>query len=140
MNYEAIPAVVYTHPEIASVGKTAEQLDEQGIEYRQGSFRFRANSRAQTLGETEGRVKILADARTDRILGVHILGPCAGDLISEAATAIAFAASSEDLAVVPHAHPTLAEALREAAQALEAGVRRQRLEGRGQKSKVRSHL
>ncbi len=119
VDYEAIPSVVYTHPEIASVGKTAEQLDEQGIEYRQGTFRFRANGRALTLGETEGRVKILADARTDRILGVHILGPRAGDLISEAAAAIAFAASSEDLARVPHAHPTLAEAVREAAQALE---------------------
>jgi dihydrolipoamide dehydrogenase len=119
VEYEAIPAVVYTHPEIASVGKTAEQLDEQGIEYRQASFRFRANGRALTLGEPEGRVKIVVDARTDRILGVHILGPRAGDLISEAAAAVAFAASGEDIARVPHAHPTLAEAVREAAQALE---------------------
>ena len=118
VNYDAIPNVVYTEPEIASVGKTEEQLKEKKIDFRKGVFPFRANGRAHTLGHTEGMVKILADAGTDRILGVHILGPRAGELIAEAATAIAFGASSEDLARSPHAHPTLPEALKEAALAV----------------------
>lgn len=118
VNYDAIAAVVYTEPEIAAVGKTEEQLKEAGIGYRKGVFPFRGNGRARTLGEVEGFIKILADERTDRILGVHIIGPHAGDLINEAATAIAFAASSEDLARTCHVHPTLGEALREAALAV----------------------
>ncbi|HVV71542.1 MAG TPA: FAD-dependent oxidoreductase, partial [Verrucomicrobiae bacterium] len=118
MNYDAIAAVVYTHPEIASVGKTEEQLKAAGAEYRKGLFPFRANGRARTLAQVEGWVAVLADARTDRILGVHILGPHAGDLINEAAAAISFGASSEDLARTCHVHPTLGEAMREAALAV----------------------
>jgi len=119
VNYDAIPAVVYTQPEIGAVGKTEEQLQEAGKEYRKGSFPFRGNGRARTLGQVEGMVKVLADAKTDRILGVHILGAHAGDLINEAAAAISFGASSEDLARTSHMHPTLGEALREAAMAVE---------------------
>jgi dihydrolipoamide dehydrogenase len=115
VNYDAIPNVVYTHPEIASVGKTEEELKSAGIEFRKGSFPFLANGRARALAQVEGRVKVLADAKTDRILGVHILGPRAGDLIAEAVAAMEFGASSEDLARTCHAHPTLAEALKEAA-------------------------
>lgn len=118
VNYDAIPAVVYTQPEIAAVGKTEEQLTEAGVAYVKGKFPFRGNGRARTLGQVEGWVKILADAQTDRILGVHILGPHAGDLINEAAAAISFAATSEDLARTSHMHPTLGEALREAALAV----------------------
>ena len=117
VNYDAIPGVVYTHPEIASVGRTEEELQGAGTPYRKGVFFFRANGRAKALGDTDGRVKILADERTDRILGVHILGPRAGDLIAEAAVAIEFGASAEDLARACHAHPTLAEAVKEAALA-----------------------
>jgi dihydrolipoamide dehydrogenase len=115
VNYDAIAGVVYTEPEIASVGKTEEQLKEAGIEFRKGVFPFRANARARTLNQTDGWVKILADSHNDRILGVHIIGPHAGDLINEAATAISFGASSEDLARTCHVHPTLGEAMREAA-------------------------
>lgn len=119
VNYDAIPGVVYTHPEIASVGKTEEQLKLAEVEYRLGVFHFRGNGRAKALGDIDGRVKILADARTDRILGVHIIGPRAGDLIAEAAVAIEFGASAEDIARSSHAHPTLAEALKEAALAVD---------------------
>jgi dihydrolipoamide dehydrogenase len=119
VQYETIPSVVYTHPEIASVGKTEEELREAEIDYRKGVFPFLANGRAQALGQTEGRIKVLADKKTDRLLGVHILGPRAGDLIAEAATAMAFGASSEDIARTCHAHPTLAEAFREAALAVQ---------------------
>lgn len=115
VNYETIPGVVYTYPEVASVGKTEEQLQEAGRKYRRGAFLLRASGRARTLGETEGTVKILADKATDRVLGVHVLGARAGDLIAEAATAMEFGASAEDLARVCHAHPTLAESLGEAA-------------------------
>ncbi|MCU0960856.1 MAG: dihydrolipoyl dehydrogenase [Pirellulaceae bacterium] len=118
VNYDTIPGVVYTHPELASVGKTEEQLKEAGVEYRKGMFPFLASGRARTLGDTEGRVKILADTITDRVLGVHILGLRAGDLIAEAAAAMEFGASAEDLAHVCHAHPTLAESLGEAAAAV----------------------
>lgn len=118
VNYDTIAGVVYTDPEIASVGRTEEQLREAGIDYLKGSFPFRANGRARTLGQVEGMVKILADKRTDRILGVHIIGPHAGDMINEAAIAISFGASSEDLARTCHVHPTLGEALREAAMAV----------------------
>jgi len=119
VNYDAIPNVVYTEPEIASVGKTEAELQEAGVEYRKGAFPFVANGRARALGNTTGQVKMLADAATDRILGVHILGPRAGDLIAEAAVAIELGASSEDLARSSHAHPTLAEALKEAALAVD---------------------
>ncbi|MEX2300864.1 MAG: dihydrolipoyl dehydrogenase [Bryobacterales bacterium] len=119
VNYHAIPAVVYTQPEIASVGKTEDELKAAGVEYRKGEFPFRANSRARALGQLDGKVKILADAKTDRVLGVHILGPRAGDMIAEAAVAIEFGASSEDIARSSHAHPTLAEAMKEAALAVD---------------------
>lgn len=115
VNYDAIPSVTYTHPEIASVGKTEEELQESGADYKKGSFPFAANGRAHCIGDAAGRVKVLADARTDRILGVHIIGPHAGDLIAEVAVAVEFGASSEDLARAVHAHPTLAEAIKEAA-------------------------
>lgn len=115
VNYDTIPSVAYTHPEIASVGKTEEQLKEAGIAYKKGTFPFMANGRARSLGETDGKVKILADQKTDRILGVHIIGPRAGDLIAEAVAAMTFGASAEDLARTCHAHPTLPEALKEAA-------------------------
>lgn len=119
VDYNTIPGVCYTHPEIASVGKTEEQLQEQKIAYRKGTFPFRANGRALTLGDVEGKVKILADEKTDRILGVHIFGPRAGELIAEATAAMAFGASSEDLARTCHAHPTLPEAVKEAALAVD---------------------
>lgn len=118
-NYDCIPAIVYTHPEIATVGKTEEQLKEAGIAYKKGVGAYGANGRARTLGEAEGRVKILADAKTDRVLGVHILGARAGDLIAEAAVAMEFGASSEDIARSCHAHPTLSETLHEAALAVD---------------------
>lgn len=119
VNYNAIPGVVYTEPEIATVGFTEEQLNEAGREYTAGQFPFLANGRARASGTTEGFVKVLADKQTDRILGVHIIGPHAGELIAEAATAIEFGASSEDLARCCHAHPTLAEAVKEAALAVD---------------------
>jgi dihydrolipoamide dehydrogenase len=112
VNYDAIPGIVYTHPEIASVGRTEDELRASGVAYKKGIFLFRANGRAKALGDVDGRVKILADEATDRILGVHILGPRAGDLIAEAAVAIEFGASAEDLARSCHAHPTLAEAVK----------------------------
>jgi dihydrolipoamide dehydrogenase len=120
VNYDAIPAIVYTHPEIATVGKTEEQLKEAGISYRKGMSPYGANGRARAMGETEGRVKVLADATTDRVLGVHIIGARAGDLIAEAAAAMEFGASSEDIARCCHAHPTLSETLHEAALAVDA--------------------
>src|SRR6266849_4422684 len=119
VNYAAIPGVVYTWPEVASVGLTEEQTKERGQEYRIGKFPFAANGRARCLDETDGWVKIIADARTDRVLGVHILGPRASDLIAEAVNVIEFAGSSEDIARICHAHPTLSEAVREAALAVD---------------------
>ncbi len=119
VNYDAIPGVVYTNPEIGTVGKTEEALKDAGVEYRKGVFPFRANGRARALAQVEGKVKVLADAKTDRVLGVHILGPRAGDLIAEAAVAMDYGASSEDIARACHAHPTLAEALKEAALAVD---------------------
>lgn len=119
VNYDAIPGVVYTHPEIASVGKTEEQLKEAGVDYRVGKFPFSANGRAKALAQTDGQVKILADAGTDRILGAHVIGPRAGDLIAELAVAVEFGASSEDVARSSHAHPTLAEVVKEAALAVD---------------------
>jgi dihydrolipoamide dehydrogenase len=119
VNYDAIPAIVYTHPEVASVGKTEEQLKEAGIAYRKGACPFGANGRARAMGDAEGKIKILADKETDRILGVHAIGPRAGDLIAEAAIAMNFGASSEDLARCCHAHPTLSEIMQEAALAVD---------------------
>jgi dihydrolipoamide dehydrogenase len=114
VNYDAIPNVIYTYPEVASVGKTEEELKEAGIKYNKGNFPFSANSRARANGSTDGFVKVLADAKTDKILGVHIIGPNAGEMISEAVIAIEYGASSEDLARTCHAHPTLSEAFKEA--------------------------
>jgi dihydrolipoamide dehydrogenase len=119
INYDAIPSVVYTWPEAASVGKTEEQLKEAGVAYSKGAFPFQANSRARANGDTEGFVKILADAATDEVLGVHIIGPDAGTMIAELALAMEFGASSEDIARTCHAHPTLNEAVKEAALAVE---------------------
>lgn len=115
VNYDAVANVVYTWPEIASVGKTEEELKEAGVDYRTGKFPWSANGRAKAMGEADGFVKILADARTDRLLGVHILGPRASDLIAEAALALEFEGSAEDIARSVHAHPTLPEAVKEAA-------------------------
>lgn len=118
VNYDAVPSIVYTEPEIASVGKSEDDLKAAGREYKKGSFSFSANGRAKALGQTDGYVKMLADAKTDRLLGVHILGPRAGDVIAEAAAAIEFGASAEDLARTCHAHPTLSEVMKEAAMAV----------------------
>jgi len=118
-DYDLVPAVVFTHPEIAAVGRTEEQLVAAGVAFRKGVFPFRANGRARTIDETTGKVKVLADATTDRVLGIHIIGPAAGDLIGEAAAAMAFGATAEDIARVCHAHPTLPEALKEAALAVD---------------------
>lgn len=119
VNYNAIPGVVYTEPEIAWVGKTEEELNEAGIEFKKGVFPFLGNGRARALGLSDGKVKLLADANSDRILGVHIIGARAGDLIAEAVAAIEFGATSEDLRRTSHAHPTLSETLKEAALAAE---------------------
>ncbi|MCB9567525.1 MAG: dihydrolipoyl dehydrogenase [Myxococcales bacterium] len=120
--YDAIPSIVYTNPEIAMVGKSELELKNAGIPYKKGSFPFAANGRAKALGQTDGFVKILAHAETDRILGVQCIGPRAGDLIAEAAIAVEFSASAEDLARSVHAHPTLAEAVKEAALAVAGRV------------------
>jgi dihydrolipoamide dehydrogenase len=119
LNYDAIPAVIYTWPEVASVGKTEEELKAAGIAYKTGKFPFTANSRARTNADTDGFVKILADAMTDRVLGVHIIGPDAGTMIAEAALAMEYGASAEDIARTTHAHPTLNEAVKEAALAVD---------------------
>jgi dihydrolipoamide dehydrogenase len=118
LEYRCIPNVVYTWPELASVGMSEEEAAEAGIEVAIGSFPFLANARAKAMGEREGQVKIIADAKTDRILGAHILGPRASDLIAEVATAMELNASAEDIARSVHAHPTLPEAIREAALAV----------------------
>jgi dihydrolipoamide dehydrogenase len=115
VNYDAIPSIVYTHPEVAGVGKTEEELTAAGVPFVKGKFKYGPNGRAMALGETEGLVKMLAHKETDRILGCHIVGAHAGDLIAEVAVAIEFGASSEDLARASHAHPTLSEIVREAA-------------------------
>ncbi len=118
VNYDVIPGVVYTFPEIASVGKTEEELKEAGIAYNAGKFPFTANGRAKANHQTDGFVKILADAKTDRVLGVHIVGSDAGNMIAEAAVAMEFGAAAEDIARTCHAHPTLPEAVKEAALAV----------------------
>jgi len=119
VNYDVIPGVVYTSPEVASVGKTEEQLKKEGIIYKVGKFPFIANSRAKVNNETDGFVKILADNKTDRVLGVHMIGPHTGDMIAEMALAMEFGASAEDIARTCHAHPTHTEAVKEAALAID---------------------
>jgi len=117
VNYLAIPSVIYTHPEVAWVGQTEEELIAKGIKYTKGTFPFKANSRARTNDDTDGMVKFLSEKETDRILGVHIMGTMAGELIGECVLAMEYGASSEDVARTCHAHPTLSEAIKEAAMA-----------------------
>jgi dihydrolipoamide dehydrogenase len=117
VNYAAIPSVMYTHPEVAWVGQNEADLKNAGTKYKIGTFPFSANSRAKTNLDSEGMVKFLADAETDRVLGVHIIGPNAGEMIAEATLAVEYGASSEDIGRTCHAHPTLAEAFKEAAMA-----------------------
>jgi dihydrolipoamide dehydrogenase len=119
VDYDVIPGVVYTWPEVASIGRTEEQLKIDGVAYNVGKFPFSANGRARAMGSTDGFVKILADKATDRVLGAHIIGPDAGTLIAEIATAMEFGASAEDIARTCHAHPTLSEAVKEAALAVD---------------------
>jgi dihydrolipoamide dehydrogenase len=114
-----IPSVVYTHPEIAAVGRTEDELKAEGIEVKVGKFPFLGNSRAKTNRDTDGFVKVVADARTDRVLGVHIISSLAGTMIAQAAQAMEFGATSEDIAYTCHAHPTHSEALKEAAMAVQ---------------------
>ena len=118
VNYEAIPGVVYTWPEVASLGRTEEQLKDTGVQYRVGKFPFTANSRARCNADTDGFVKILADAGTDRVLGVHIVGAQAGDVIQEAVIAMEFGGSAEDIARSSHGHPGMSEAIKAAAMAI----------------------
>ena len=115
VNYDTIPGVVYTTPEVASIGKTEEQLKELNKKYKVGKFSFMANSRAKAIDDAEGFVKILADEQTDKVLGAHIIGPHAGELIAEIGVAMEFGASAEDIARTCHAHPTFSEAVKEAA-------------------------
>jgi len=122
VNYDVIPGVIYTHPEVANVGKTEENLKDEGRAYKVGKFSFMGNGRAKANFAADGFVKILADAETDRILGAHIMGPAAGDLIHEICVAMEFGASAEDLALTCHAHPTYSEAVREAALACGDGA------------------
>jgi dihydrolipoamide dehydrogenase len=119
VNFNTVPWVIYTSPEIAWVGKTEQQLKADGVAYKAGTFPFMANGRARALGDTSGMVKFLADAKSDEILGVHIVGPMASELISEAVVAMEFRASSEDIARICHAHPSLSEATKEAALAID---------------------
>ena len=117
MNYGVIPGVVYTSPEVAAVGKTEEELKAEGVKYKSGKFPFSANGRARAMQAQDGFVKVLADAETDRVLGVHIIGFGAGEMIHEAAVLMEFGGSSEDLGRTCHAHPTMSEAVKEAALA-----------------------
>ena len=117
VNYGAIPSVMYTHPEVAWVGQNEAEVKASGVKYKTGSFPFSANSRAKTNLETDGMVKFIADAETDRILGIHIVGANAGEMIAEGVLAVEYGASSEDVARTSHAHPTLSEAFKEAAMA-----------------------
>ena len=122
VNYDTIPGVIYTSPEVASIGKTEEQLKELKINYKIGKFSFMANSRAKAIDDTEGFVKILADEKTDKVLGAHLIGPHAGELIAEIGIAMEFGASSEDIARTCHAHPTFSEAVKEAALSVERAI------------------
>ena len=117
VNYDVIPGVVYTQPEVASVGKTSEELKAAGVKIKSGKFGFIANGRARAMNQTEGFVKVLTDATTDKVLGVHIIGFGAGEMIHEAAVLMEFGGSAEDLARTCHAHPTMSEAVKEAAMA-----------------------
>ena len=119
VDFNTVPWVIYTSPEIAWVGKSEQQLKAEGVEYRAGTFPFMANGRARAMGDTTGFAKLLADARTDRILGAHLIGPMASELIAEAVVAMEFGAASEDIALICHAHPSLAEAMKEAALAVD---------------------
>ena len=119
IDYNLVPGVVYTWPEVAGVGKTEEQLKEAGIEYKSGKFSFMANSRARAVGDTDGVVKVLADKRTDKVLGVHIVGPLAGDILAECVTIMEFGGSAEDIARTCHSHPSMGEAVKEAAMAVD---------------------
>jgi dihydrolipoamide dehydrogenase len=119
VDFNLVPWVIYTTPEIAWVGRTEQQLKAEGVEYRAGTFPFAANARARALGDTSGLVKFVANAKTDEILGVHVIGPFAGELIAEAAVAMAFRASSEDIGMICHAHPSLSEAMKDAALAVD---------------------
>ncbi len=119
VNYDIIPSVIYTHPEVAVVGKTEEELKAAGVAYKVGKFPFTANSRAKINHEAEGFVKVLADAKTDRVLGVHMIGPDVGEMIGEYCVAMEFSAASEDVARTCHPHPTRSEALRQAAMGVE---------------------
>jgi len=119
VNYDAIPSVIYTYPEVATVGKTEDELKAAGVAYKVGKFPFTANARAKTNMSTEGFVKVIADAKTDRVLGVHMIGPDVGNMIGEASLAIEFSASAEDIARTSHAHPTLTEAIRQAAMGVD---------------------
>jgi dihydrolipoamide dehydrogenase len=117
VNYDVIPGVIYTHPEVAAAGKTEEQLKQEGANYVKGTFPFSANSRARAIGDSDGLIKVLADKETDKILGMHIIGPNAGEMIAEGVLAMEYGASCEDIARTCHAHPTLSEALKEACMA-----------------------
>jgi dihydrolipoamide dehydrogenase len=119
VDFNLVPWVIYTAPEIAWVGKTEQQLKAEGVEYRAGTFPFSANARARAMGDTSGLVKFLADAKTDEILGVHVMGPFAGELIAEAVVAMQFRGSSEDIGMICHAHPSLSEAMKDAALAVD---------------------
>ena len=119
VNYNAIPSVVYTWPEVAAVGQTEDELKAAGVAYKVGKFPFMANGRARAMGNTDGFAKLLAEKETDKLLGAHIIGPDAGALIAECVTAIEFGASAEDVARICHAHPTLSEAVKEAALAVD---------------------
>jgi len=119
VNFNTVPSVIYTSPEIAWVGKTEQQLKAEGVAYKTGSFPFSANARARALGETSGLVKVIADAVTDAVLGVHIMGPLAGELIAESVAVMEFRGSAEDIGMICHAHPSLSEAVKEAALAVD---------------------
>jgi len=121
IDYNCVPSVIYTHPEVAWVGKSEEQLKEEGVQYKVGKFPMAANSRSKTNNDTDGMVKVLADKETDRLLGAHIICSVAGELINEAALAMEYGASCEDIARVCHAHPTVSEAFREANLSAYAG-------------------
>jgi dihydrolipoamide dehydrogenase len=119
VDFNTVPWVIYTTPEIAWVGETEQQLKARGAQYRAGSFPFSANARARALGDPVGLVKFLADAKSDRVLGVHIIGPYAGELVAEAVAAMEFGAAAEDIGIICHAHPSLSEAMKDAALAVD---------------------
>jgi dihydrolipoamide dehydrogenase len=119
MNYDCIPSVIYTHPEVAAVGKTEQELKADGVEYKVGVFPFAASGRAMASNETEGLVKLIAESESDRILGCHIVGPSAADLVQQVVIAMEFGSSAEDLALTVFGHPTLSEAVHEAALAVD---------------------